>query len=144
MAKKKYATWTLEQHVMAPRTVAWETLLKFVAAVSGRYTTEGSPAPHGAGAVLQFPFDGVELTERVVTLEPPWRRVYEITDGAPVAFYQGTTTIRDDGDECHIAWCAVFDPLPDGASGDFAERSRDAIAGALQQIAKRAEETASS
>ena len=98
MAKKKYETWTLERHVDATREVTWQALLDFIPKATGGYVVEGDPAPHGAGAIVHLSIDGYDMVETVLSLEAPWRRVYELTSGSPVAFYQATTTIRDDGD----------------------------------------------
>jgi hypothetical protein len=71
--------WTAasrERHVTAPREVAWEALL---------------------GELGTDPGD--------LSVEPPWRHVrsHDVGEGR---LCQTTVAIRDDGAECHLAWCA--------------------------------------
>jgi hypothetical protein len=122
------------------------------------YATEGDPAPHGPGSTLRVRIPGYDLLERTVSLEAPWRRVYQHVEGAPTPFAQGSTTIRDDGDTCHVAWSliaqvvdsseAVDDTEPvDGgfgsadAVGAFLEAARPVLERALGRIAQLAEGT---
>ena len=100
--------------------------------------TEGDPAPHGLGARVEFTVGDLHLAEQVISFEPPWRRVYELT-GAPVVLYQGTTVFTDRGETCLMAWSLVIDPLPDGGSDRFlvaAETFLDDFADALVTRAK--------
>lgn len=114
--RKTYRTFVVERELPTTRQVAWDTLHEMILAGIGGYETDGDPVPHGLGAVLCFSLDGLDLTETVISFEPPWRRVYELS-GAPVALYQGTTAFVDQGDTCLMSWSLVIDPLPD-ASGD--------------------------
>jgi len=116
--KKQYTTIVAERVIDAPRQVAWDAMLALLVESTGGYVAEGDPAPHGVGAVLEFPVDGLALREEVISMEPPWRRVYELT-GAPVALYQGTAAFTDQGGSCLLAWSLLIDPLPDGASDAF-------------------------
>lgn len=120
MAKKQYETFVIERDVAASREALWDALLSLLA--RDGYATEGQPAPHGPGAIKHLTVGDHKLVERTLSLEPPWRRVYEIIEGAPVAFYQGTTVIvqrPQDGDGCLLAWSVLYDPLPDGTSDEF-------------------------
>jgi hypothetical protein len=108
--RPSYKTFVIERHVPAPRARVWAALLDLLAR-SG-YEHEGDPAPHGVGARIRFALDGVEYAEETLSFEPPWRRVYQMVDGAPVALYQGTTALRDDGDTCELVWSYLVDPGP--------------------------------
>ena len=57
------------------------------------------------------------------SVEPPWRLVFEI-DASELAleFLQGTLLVRDDDDECHVAFGLVFDPEPSEAGRVEVER----------------------
>jgi hypothetical protein len=54
--------------------------------------------------------------ERLVSFEPPWRRVARL-DVAPFGFVEHTVAIRDDGAECHLIWAAVGE-VPPAAADD--------------------------
>ena len=97
--RKTYRTFVVERELATTRQVAWDTLHEMVLAGIGTYEADGDPLPHGLGAVLCFSLDGLDLTETVISFEPPWRRVYELS-GAPVTLYQGTTAFVDQGDTC--------------------------------------------
>ena len=97
----------------------------------------GDPPPHGAGAEIHFRLGHWDLVERTLTLEPPWRRVYEIVSGAPVKLYQATTALRDDGHECHLVWSYLAEALDDGSSDEFLERARAAITTAADMVVAR-------
>ena len=89
---------------------------------------------------MEFTVGDLRLAEQVISFEPPWRRVYELT-GAPVVLYQGTTAFTDRGETCLMAWSLVIDPLPDGGSDRFlvaAEAFLDNFADALVTRAKAA------
>ncbi|MDG2907205.1 MAG: SRPBCC family protein [Acidimicrobiales bacterium] len=116
--RRTYTSIVIEREIAAPRQVVWDALLDMIATATGGFVVEGEPAPHGLGAVFEFGMDGLSFREEVISFEPPWRRVYELT-GAPVALYQGTTAITDRGDSCLLAWSIVVDPLADGASDGF-------------------------
>lgn len=145
--KPVYRTITLERHVAAPRSAAWEAMLSVLAGAG--YETEGDPAPHGPGSTLRVRIPGYDLLERTVSLEAPWRRVYQHVEGAPTPFAQGSTTIRDDGDTCHVAWsliAEIVDGAQDGvgsadAVAAFLDAARPVLERALARIALLAEGT---
>ena len=118
LPKKAYTTIVIEREIAVPRRVAWDGLLDMLASVAGGYVSEGDPAPHGVGAVLEFGLGDLALSEEVISFEPPWRRVYELS-GAPVVLYQGTTAFVDRGDSCLMSWSLLVDPLPGSASDAF-------------------------
>ena len=131
--KKEYVTIVVEREILAPRTAAFDALCTLNSERAGGYVTEGDPAPHGLGAQVEFTVGDLHLAEQVISFEPPWRRVYELT-GAPVVLYQGTTVFTDRGETCLMAWSLVIDPLPDGGSDRFlvaAETFLDDFADAL-------------
>jgi hypothetical protein len=116
--RRTYTSIVIEREISAPRQAVWDALLDMIASATGGHVVEGVPAPHGLGAVFEFGMDGLSFREEVISFEPPWRRVYDLT-GAPVGLYQGTTAITDRGDSCLLAWSLVIEPLPDGASDAF-------------------------
>jgi hypothetical protein len=117
-----YKTFVVERHVRAPRRQVWQALGELV----------------GERAEKHFRIDVWDLVERTLSFEPPWRRVYEIVSGAPVRRYQGTTALRDDGDECHLIWSYLAEPHADGSSDDFLERAKTALTTAADLVASRA------
>jgi hypothetical protein len=138
--KPVYRTITLERHVAAPRTAAWEAMLTMLAGAG--YETEGDPAPHGPGSTLRVRIPGYDLLERTVSLEAPWRRVYQHVEGAPTPFAQGTTAIRDDGESCHVAWALIAEVVDGGdeaAVHAFLDAARPVLERALERIATLAE-----
>lgn len=148
--KPVYRTITLERHVAAPRAAAWEAMLAMLAGAG--YETEGEPAPHGPGSTLRVRIPGYDLLERTVSLEAPWRRIYQHVEGAPTPFAQGSTTIRDDGDTCHVAWSLIAQIVdrseavdPGFGSADavdaFLAAARPVLERALGRIAQLAEGT---
>lgn len=77
-----------ERHLPVPREAAWAALL----AVLGR--------------------DDGDLS-----VEAPWRHVRRRTVPG-VDHCEQTVTLRDDGDECHAAWCAgLAAPAEDAGAG---------------------------
>jgi hypothetical protein len=116
--RKQYTTIVVEREITAPREVAFGALCDLISEATGGYAVDGDPAPHGMGARLEFSMGDLDLVEEVISFEPPWRRVYELT-GAPVALYQGTTLFTDRGGTCLMAWSLLIDPLPDGSSDGF-------------------------
>ncbi len=137
--RPSYKTFVVERHIAAPRAVVWQALLDFLFDVTHGYTVPGDPPPHGAGAEVHFRLGQWDLVERTLTLEPPWRRVYEIAAGAPVKLYQATTALRDDGDECHLVWSYLAEALDDGSSDEFLERAKAAITTAADMVVARVE-----
>jgi hypothetical protein len=139
--RPSYKTFVVERPVAAPREAVWEALLDLVGAAG--YLTEGDPAPHGPGATTGFRLGGTyDLVERVLSLEPPWRRCYEIVSGGPVALYQGTITIRDDGPRCLLVWSYLCDPGDDPAAEAFLAAVQDVLRGAAGRVAEAAEAAA--
>ena len=136
--RPSYKTFVVERPVAAPRQAVWEALLDLVGA--GGYVTEGDPAPHGPGATTAFRLGGTyDLVERVLSLETPWRRSYEIVSGAPVTLYQGTITIRDDGPRCLLVWSYLCDQGDDPAAEAFLAAVQDVLRGAAARVAAAAE-----
>ncbi|MEM9202886.1 MAG: hypothetical protein AAGC53_14580 [Actinomycetota bacterium] len=84
--KIRYTSRSVEVHVDRPRTEVWPDVVAMVEA-------------QGSSTAL--------------SVEPPWRLVYEVpTDATVLSFWQSTVLIRDDGPTCHVAWGIVFDPDP--------------------------------
>ena len=89
-----------ERHVAAPREAAWVVLLHLL----------GSSPPD-------------------LSVEPPWRHVRRLTIPG-VEHGETTVTLRDDGPECHLAWCA-------GLAAEVDDTTADAL---LDQLAADGEE----
>jgi hypothetical protein len=132
-----YRTFVIERHLAVPRDDAWQALLELLEGAGHERT--GTPPPHGVGARIRFTLDSTEMVEETLSFEPPWRRVYEMVEGAPVALYQGTTAIRDDGPECHLVWSYLVDPgdLPEPELDAFLDRVQTALHRAVDRIAQR-------
>lgn len=132
--RKTYRTFVVERQLAVTRQVAWDTLHEMILAGIGEYTADGTPAPHGLDAVLEFRLGGLDLTETVISFEPPWRRVYELS-GAPVGLYQGTTAFVDEGDACLMSWSLVIDPPADGSGDAFIADAERFITGFVDRLA---------
>ena len=83
--------------------------------------------------------DAAPLVETVISFEPPWRRVYEVEGDTGLDLYQGTFALRDDGDECHLAWAVVVDPEPSEQGEAFLELALTVIGGFLDTVVAAAE-----
>lgn len=125
-ARPSYTTFVVERQIAAPRQRVWDEMVSLVG--------DGVRA----GATKTFRLDDRELVEQTLSFEPPWRRCYELISGSPLAFYQGTTTIRDDGDRCLLVWSFLTDPGPDPDAEDFLDRVRLALTRAVDSIADAA------
>ena len=136
--RPSYKTFVVERPVAAPRVEVWRQLLALVGAPG--YTTLGDPAPHGPGATLAFRLGDYDLVEQTLSLEPPWRRCYAVISGAPVALYQGTTNIRDDGATCLLVWNYLADPGAPAGAGAFLDRAQHALRTATELVARAAEQ----
>ncbi len=103
---------TVERHVRAPREVTWRVLLT---AVANDPTVDGT----------------------VVTVEPPWRHVTDHEGGHGLELCQGTFSLRDDGDESHLAWCLVAEP--DERAADVVEGLVTAVEDLCDRVVAAAE-----
>jgi len=90
--RPSYKTFVVERQIGAPRAVVWQALLDFLFDVAHGYAVPGDPPPHGPGAEIHFRLGRWDLVERTLTLEPPWRRVYEIVAGAAERSLSGRIT----------------------------------------------------
>ena len=138
--KKQYTTVVVEREIDAPRSVAFDAACELIDEATGGRVSNGAGDPRGLGARFEFILDGVALSEEVISFEPPWRRVYELS-GAPVALYQGTTAFTDQGDTCLMAWSVLVEPLPDGASDEFLAMVRPFLDGFADRVKDRSEAT---
>ena len=143
--RKQYTTFVAEREIAAPRSVAFAAACDLITEATGGPVALGDPEPHGLGARFEFSVDDptsgrLNLSEEVISFEPPWRRVYELS-GAPVALYQGTTAFTDRGDACLMAWSVVVDPLPDGASEGFLALVQPFLDDFADRVRARAEAT---
>lgn len=124
----QYKTFVVERTIACRRDAAWAALVAFLDEI----------APGGAQGEIAFRLDAWQLTERTLSFEPPWRRVYEVVDGAPVKLYQATTALRDDGRSTHLVWSYLCEPLEGDASDAFLARAQQAITAAADLVAARA------
>ncbi|MBJ30482.1 MAG: hypothetical protein CL466_03570 [Acidimicrobiaceae bacterium] len=141
--RKQYTTFVAEREIAAPRSVAFAATCDLIAEATGGPVVAGDPEPHGLGARFEFSvgdptYGRLNLSEEVISFEPPWRRVYELS-GAPVALYQGTTAFTDRGETCLMAWSVVVNPLPDGASEGFLALVQPFLDNFADQVRTRAE-----
>ena len=131
--RKEYTTVVVERQIAAPREVAFGALCDLISEATGGYAVDGDPSPHGLGARLEFSMGDLDLVEEVISFEPPWRRVYELS-GAPVALYQGTTAFVDRGDSCLMSWSLLVDPLPGSASDAFMAAAEKFLTGFADRL----------
>tara|TARA_Y100000815_G_scaffold109202_1_gene97835 strand:+ start:117 stop:605 length:489 start_codon:yes stop_codon:yes gene_type:complete len=136
--RKQYTTVVTERQIAAPREVAFGALCDLISEATGGHAVEGDPTPHGLGARLEFSMGDLDLVEEVISFEPPWRRVYELS-GAPVVLYQGTTLFTDRGPTCLMAWSLLIDPLPDGGSDGFVSDAEAFLTRFADAVKARAE-----
>ena len=77
-----------ERHVVAPREATWAVLL-----------------------------DVLGSSPDDLSVEPPWRHVRRLT-ASGIEGVETTVTLRDDGPECHLAWCAGLTAEVDDTTAD--------------------------
>jgi uncharacterized protein YndB with AHSA1/START domain len=78
------------------------------------YVQEGTPAPHGVGAIRRFGNKLTSTREEVLVHEPPRHLAYRIVSGVPVEGYRADVTLTPDGDGTAIRWAATFRPKVPG------------------------------
>ena len=120
--------------------MAFDAACELIDEATGGRVSDGAGDPRGLGARFEFILGGMALSEEVISFEPPWRRVYELS-GAPVALYQGTTAFTDQGDTCLMAWSVLVEPLPDDASDEFLAMVRPFLDGFADRVKDRSETT---
>ncbi len=118
-AKPVYTHGVVDRVVPATREQVWPRIVEWATARG----LDGGAAL-GPGAVRRVPFGESELVETFLSVEPPWRLVYEITDGAPVALFQGFVHVVPHPDGCRVIRSFLVDPGPaeesaPGASAEF-------------------------
>jgi hypothetical protein len=114
--KPTYRTFVVERHVAEPRAAVWTRL---VALIDGGL---------------------VDLPERLLSFEPPWRRVGRL-DLAPLGLVEHTVALRDDGDDCHLVWAALAEipvPAPDREPDPAIEAALARLHTAITAYADRA------
>ena len=135
--RPSYKTFVVERAGAAPRDLVWEELLALIG--NAGYQKVGDPPPHGPGATIAFQLDTYDLVEETLSLEPPWRRCYAIVHGAPLALYQATTAIRDNGATCLLVWSYLADAGDQVGADAFLERAQQALRAATERVAVAAE-----
>jgi hypothetical protein len=123
-----YRTFVVERPVAAPQSVVWDALA-------------GWAGEDALGASRQQRVGDVDCVERTISFEPPWRRVAEIVEGAPLTLFQTTAVVRDDGDVSLLVWAYVADLGDDAPAGAdaFLESAQDALRVAADEVAALAE-----
>ena len=136
--KKQYTTFVAEREIATHRSVAFDALCSLIDESTGGPLVDGVPGPHCLGAKFPFVSSGMNLLEEIISFEPPWRRVYELS-GAPVNLYQATTVFTDLGTSCIMAWAVLIDPLPEGASDAFIVSAKSFLSYIADELKLRAE-----
>ena len=139
--RSKSETFALSRTISAPRELVWEALLSLLSGAG--YATEGDPPPHGPGATIAFRIGDYDLVEETLSLEPPWRRGYALTQGAPLASYRATIEIRGDGQSSVLEWRYVAELGDHPGALSFLERAQQALQTAAGYVANTAETRAS-
>jgi hypothetical protein len=121
MSRPTYRPFVVERHVAASRDVVWTSLLELL----------------DRGLVR----DAAVGDERVLSFEPPWRRVGRL-ESPPIALVEHTVALREDGDETHIVWALICEaPTTDeaeAAAEPVLERLRRAVTAWADTLASAA------
>ena len=73
-----------------------------------------------------------------VSVEPPWRFVYEMPAGSGgLGLWQGTLLLRDDDEACHVAWSLVLYPEPADVVDEQAPLILRQMASGLDEVVHR-------
>ena len=113
--RPKHQSRSIECHLGVPRSEAWPAVEALV--------------------------DALQPSVRL-SVEAPWRLVFERdTVDTALSFWEGTLLLRDDGDECHVAFSLVFDPDPSDAGMVEVERTMREMAGRLATLPGAESET---
>lgn len=126
--RPSYKTFVIEREVAAPRQVVWDALVDMLERV----------APGASTGEVAFTIGDYDLVERTLSFEPPWRRAYEIVQGAPAKLYQGTITVRDDGPSCLLVWSYLCEANDDGSTDAFLEKVQGSLTRAADGLARAA------
>ena len=73
------------------------------------YEREGSPPPHGAGAVRRFRVGPLRSRETVLAFDPPARLSYDYEGWLPIRGYRADVTLSEHDRGTRISWRAEFD-----------------------------------
>jgi hypothetical protein len=71
---------------------------------------EGSPTPHGVGAIHRFTTRKIVTREETTAFVPPTRYGYTLLSGLPLRDYHAEVTLTPDGDGTAITWRSTFSP----------------------------------
>lgn len=132
-SRPTYRQHVVERVVPAAREQVWDTLVGWM---SVRGWEDGVVA--GVGAVRRVPVAqlDIELVEKVLSFEPPWRVVYEIVAGAPVETFQGFIHLVPDPAGCLAIRSFLALPGADAdASEAFFARAEATFAGWVRDLA---------
>ena len=72
------------------------------------YEREGSPAPHGLGAVRRLRMGRLRSRETVLAFDPPRDFAYDYVGTLPFKEYRGDVRLSERGDGTHIEWVSEF------------------------------------
>lgn len=121
------------RHHVVERLLAAERIEVFAAIVERM----GLPAAVEVGAQRRVAVRGFELTETVISVEPPWRLAYEITEGAPIRRFQGVIHLVPESEGCRVVRSYLADPRPDGSSEPFLALARATFGHWADRLADR-------
>ena len=103
------------------------------------YEREGTPPPHGVGAVRRFGNRFASSREEVVEHDPPHHLAYRLLSGVPVRSYRADVTLTPDGDGTAIRWAAVFEPKLPGTGWLMGPFLRSFLRRFVRGLVRRAE-----
>src|SRR3954452_403895 len=107
--------------------------------------SEGSPDPHGEGAIRVMRSEERRmgskpvLRERVNVFEPPQRFGYTVLSGIPVKDYQARITLTEAGEGTEIVWHIEFEGKLPGAGAVIRSVLEPFVADTTQRLAREAE-----
>jgi uncharacterized protein YndB with AHSA1/START domain len=74
------------------------------------YAREGSPAPHGLGAVRRMRAGRLRSRETVLAFTPPEHFAYDYVGSLPVRDYRADVRLTREGSGTVITWSSTFVP----------------------------------
>lgn len=83
----------------------WPRWTPFTAA---SYEREGTPAPHGTGAVRLLRLAGTTTREQVLRWEPPRSYAYDYSGVLPLQGYRGEVELVPEAGGTRITWTGTF------------------------------------
>ncbi len=72
------------------------------------YEREGTPPPHGVGAVRRFRSGRLRSKETVLVFDPPRQLSYDYAGSLPMKGYRADVTLSEHGGGTRITWHSEF------------------------------------